>query len=903
MDDLECAGFEFFSSFDSANLSKVEYIPSNDTAIQSATNTGRSVYADQQDVEFKIWTKPDCYGTEFENGNRTWFYFGIRAKTPGLLVKLNLVDLNRQAKMYSQGMAPVYRIIPGKLNWERIKDKPSYQVTNSIFILTFKYKTPDNTDSIVYFAFTYPYSYLELMNMLINIDNRFLSKEVMSKNDIYYVREVVCFSLEGRRVELLTISSYHNISTEREIRLKNLFPELHVSRPFKFYGKKVIFVSARVHPGETPSTFVFNGLLNLLLSPDNPLALSLRKLYVFKLMPMLNPDGVARGHYRTDTRGVNLNRMYLNPSLALHPPIYAARALIRYHHYGFEKDDQEFEHIELQNENDDVSSMEDSQQGGNDNKLSTKVSHMTLEEHKNDENTSSFWCCQNNINKSEDTVPGVSNSVSTFNNDIPFSVGKDLCTDCSTDENRAALAIKDDERTEYGDYNSNESGLFLYLDMHGHASKKGIFMYGNHFEDFERNIECMLLPKIMSINNFNFHFTACNFTERNMYLKDRRDGMSREGSGRVAVLKLTGLTRSYTLECNYNTGRLVNALPCTIKQTGNKNAHTIAMPPKYSPQIFEEVGKALGASILDLTGHNPFTRLPNSQFHTLNGIREWLRIHCATELGGETRFSGARLKLRNSTSVHLQGKSLRAVLLRARTARKDPKRTMPKVVRSSNTVPIERKENICEIDRTFPTKPSSSGQIAPSRTKQKPVFNSLKTIKEATLKAKGNTTNEKSKSTGNLKTSPHKSNSVSKLKSTKLEVIKERDIKNSGPENVNKLKVHELCYVKNAGGKTLIAKYKGKVDGKKGSDADLVVEWDNYNNTQVFSHRTKGFGVIPSVFDDKTAKGSCRVYNFSKNVIKSKKGKRPLRGLGGGTEVATKIDKLKKRKMLKGQKT
>lgn len=63
------------------------------------------------------------------------------------------------------------------------------------------------------------------------------------------------------------------------------------------------------------------------------------------------------------------------------------------------------------------------------------------------------------------------------------------------------------------------SRLFMYIDMHGHASKKGIFMYGNHFEDMDKNIECMLLPKILSLNNHNFHFNACNFTERNMYLR------------------------------------------------------------------------------------------------------------------------------------------------------------------------------------------------------------------------------------------------------------------------------------------------------------------------------------------------------------------------------------------------
>lgn len=51
------------------------------------------------------------------------------ANSSSLYVKLNLVDLNRQAKMYSQGMAPVFKVVPGRPQWERIRDKPVYKVS------------------------------------------------------------------------------------------------------------------------------------------------------------------------------------------------------------------------------------------------------------------------------------------------------------------------------------------------------------------------------------------------------------------------------------------------------------------------------------------------------------------------------------------------------------------------------------------------------------------------------------------------------------------------------------------------------------------------------------------------------------------------------------------------------
>jgi hypothetical protein len=40
---------------------------------------------------------------------------------------------------------------------------------------------------------------------------------------------------------------------------------------------------------------------------------------------MINPDGVYRGHYRTDTDGLNLNRFYITPSKLEHPSVFAIK--------------------------------------------------------------------------------------------------------------------------------------------------------------------------------------------------------------------------------------------------------------------------------------------------------------------------------------------------------------------------------------------------------------------------------------------------------------------------------------------------------------------------------------------------------------------------------------------------
>lgn len=64
----------------------------------------------------------------------------------------------------------------------------------------------------------------------------------------------------------------------------------------------------------------------------------------------------------------------------------------------------------------------------------------------------------------------------------------------------------------------------------------------------------------MSLNTPHFDFPSCNFTLKHMSRVDSGDGgLSAEGTGRVFYGKNAGVLRSYTLECNYNTGKVLYA--------------------------------------------------------------------------------------------------------------------------------------------------------------------------------------------------------------------------------------------------------------------------------------------------------------------------------------------------------
>lgn len=80
--------------------------------------------------------------------------------------------------------------------------------------------------------------------------------------------------------------------------------------------------------------------------------------------------------------------------------------------------------------------------------------------------------------------------------------------------------------------------LKYYADLHGHASKKGCFVFGNTIQDHKKNVEQILLAKLMSMNSVNFDLEESNFSDESNNKKDRK-GMGRDGSGRAATYRLT----------------------------------------------------------------------------------------------------------------------------------------------------------------------------------------------------------------------------------------------------------------------------------------------------------------------------------------------------------------------------
>jgi murein tripeptide amidase MpaA len=95
---------------------------------------------------------------------------------------------------------------------------------------------------------------------------------------------------------------------------------------------KIIWILARQHPVETTSSFMVEGIITYLLQlmikaveTQN----SFYDNYIFKIVPMVNPDGVIHGNTRAELTGIDPNRVWKKPSKNTTPAIYHIKKQIQ----------------------------------------------------------------------------------------------------------------------------------------------------------------------------------------------------------------------------------------------------------------------------------------------------------------------------------------------------------------------------------------------------------------------------------------------------------------------------------------------------------------------------------------------------------------------------------------------
>ncbi|KOB64660.1 Uncharacterized protein OBRU01_23841 [Operophtera brumata] len=229
--------------------------------------------------------------------------------------RFSIVNLSKAESLYNEGMRPLlYSTKDAQLHsigWRRCGDNIAYYKNDSTteeeeqfpsYTLTFNIEFP-HTDDTVYIAHCYPYTYSDLQEYL----SRLQSHPVKST---FAKLRLLCRTLAGNNVYYLTITAPPN---PNEMEQKK---------------KKAVIITARVHPGETPSSWMMKGFMDYLTGDSNQ-ARELREKFIFKLVPMLNPDGVIVGNNRCSLTGKDLNRQYRTVIRETYPPVWHTKVMIR----------------------------------------------------------------------------------------------------------------------------------------------------------------------------------------------------------------------------------------------------------------------------------------------------------------------------------------------------------------------------------------------------------------------------------------------------------------------------------------------------------------------------------------------------------------------------------------------
>ncbi|ERE90331.1 cytosolic carboxypeptidase 3 [Cricetulus griseus] len=257
------------------------------------------------DYEYQLTVRPDL----FTNKHTQWYYFQVTNTQAEIVYRFTIVNFTKPASLYNRGMRPLfYSEKEAKIHnigWQRIGDQIKYYKNNlgqdgrHFFSLTWTFQFPHNKDTC-YFAHCYPYTYTNLQEYLSGIN----SDPVRSK---FCKIRVLCHTLARNMVYVLTITTPLKNSDSRK--------------------RKAVILTARVHPGETNSSWIMKGFLDYILG-DSSDARLLRDTFIFKVVPMLNPDGVIVGNYRCSLAGRDLNRNYTSLLKESFPSVWYTRNMI-----------------------------------------------------------------------------------------------------------------------------------------------------------------------------------------------------------------------------------------------------------------------------------------------------------------------------------------------------------------------------------------------------------------------------------------------------------------------------------------------------------------------------------------------------------------------------------------------
>lgn len=291
----------FDSHFESGNLhSAFRVFSQTETIGGDAIQYRKHVY--------ELYMHNDLY----TNGNTQWFYFRVSNVRAGQEVTFIIKNFQKPESLFNEGMRPLFFSTYGNRGWERcglnIKYFPttfaansSGQAKSNAFSLTFTV-TFEWSGDVCYFSCCLPYTYSDLQKYLQSLVLKTGPKIVIKRCQL-------CKTIGGNRCDLVTITA----------------PAQSVE---ELNSRQMVVITARVHPGESNSSWIVQGILDFLTGDDSA-AVELRNIYVFKVVPMLNPDGVINGNYRCSLAGCDLNRKWSSPDANRHPTIFHTKRLLK----------------------------------------------------------------------------------------------------------------------------------------------------------------------------------------------------------------------------------------------------------------------------------------------------------------------------------------------------------------------------------------------------------------------------------------------------------------------------------------------------------------------------------------------------------------------------------------------